>query len=243
MVVGWVRGLGIRGGQSADNTAGTAAKVSDRFESGEGLGRKARTWWRAVLPMGKGRPRGVEARWGQTRLQWLCSAGLFRWLYFLLLPLGSPLSSVSVSYEVHLLPLPRLSIKLKLRIGRCTRVPRLTDIMDALFLPIAEATGGSIDQIKVRNSPLFAHASPLIPVLSQLIACILFSYPLGSLYIRIPTSHPELKHLFSVLISFFYLVPVLQLWSGAMQLLFSVVATYHIVRRVQARSMPWLVFL
>lgn len=115
--------------------------------------------------------------------------------------------------------------------------------MDALFQPVAEATGGSIDQIKVRTCPLVAHAPPLIPILFQLIACILFSYPLGSLYIRIPTSHPELKHLFSVLISLFYLVPVLHLWGGALQLLFSVVTTYHIAKRIQTRSMPWLVLV
>ncbi|KAI0751447.1 MBOAT-domain-containing protein [Daedaleopsis nitida] len=96
--------------------------------------------------------------------------------------------------------------------------------MDAFFEPIADATGGSIDQIK-------------------LISCLLFSYPLGSLYIRIPSSHPELKHIFSILVTFFYLVPVLWLWGGALQLLGSVIATYYIALRVQTRNMPWLVFL
>ncbi|KAI0773970.1 MBOAT-domain-containing protein [Fomes fomentarius] len=96
--------------------------------------------------------------------------------------------------------------------------------MDAFFQPIADATGGSVDQIK-------------------LISCLLFSYPLGSLYIRIPSSHPELKHIFSVLVSFFYLVPVVRLWGGALQLLGSVLATYYIAKRIQTRNMPWLVFL
>ncbi|EJF62867.1 MBOAT-domain-containing protein [Dichomitus squalens] len=96
--------------------------------------------------------------------------------------------------------------------------------MDALFEPIAEATGGSIDQIK-------------------LIACLLFSYPLGSVYIRIPSSHPELKHIFSILVTFFYLIPVLGLWGGAIQLLVSVLATYYMAQRIERPSMPWLVFI
>ena len=77
----------------------------------------------------------------------------------------------------------------------------------------------------------------------QLIACILFSYPLGSLYIRIPTSHPELKHLFSIVVSLFYLVPVLWLWGGAIQLLASIIGTYYIAKRNETKMMPWLVFM
>lgn len=88
-----------------------------------------------------------------------------------------------------------------------------------------------------------SQAYPFSCRLWQLISCLLFSYPLGSLYIRIPSSHPELKHAFSVLISFFYLVPVLWLWGGALQLLASVITTYYIAQRNQTRNMPWLVFL
>ncbi|RPD66689.1 MBOAT-domain-containing protein [Lentinus tigrinus ALCF2SS1-7] len=95
--------------------------------------------------------------------------------------------------------------------------------MDAFFEPIADATGASVDQIK-------------------LIFCLLFSYPLGSLYIRIPASHPEIKHVFSVAITFFYLVPILGLWGGALQLLVDILGTYYIAQRVQTKSMPWLVF-
>ncbi|KAH9894383.1 MBOAT-domain-containing protein [Cubamyces lactineus] len=96
--------------------------------------------------------------------------------------------------------------------------------MDAFFEPVADATGASLDQIK-------------------LIFCLLFSYPLGSVYIRIPPSHPELKHIFSVAITFFYLVPVLNLYVGALQLVLSVVGTYYLVQRVQTNRMPWLVFM
>ena len=76
----------------------------------------------------------------------------------------------------------------------------------------------------------------------QLIACLLFSYPLGSVYIRIPSSHPELKHVFSIIVTFFYLIPVLGLWGGAIQLLVSVLATYYMAKRIERPSMPWLVF-
>ncbi|KAI0356518.1 MBOAT-domain-containing protein [Trametes cingulata] len=96
--------------------------------------------------------------------------------------------------------------------------------MDALFEPVADATGASIDQIK-------------------LIFCLLFSYPLGSFYIRIPASHPELKHIFSIAVTCFYLIPVLQLYGGAIQLLFSVAGTYYLAQKVQSQRMPWLVFI
>ena len=77
-----------------------------------------------------------------------------------------------------------------------------------------------------------------------MITCLLVSYPLGSLYIRIPASHPELKHLFSIFISFFFLIPVLSLWGGSLQLLLNVVACYYIAKRHQTKSStPWLIFL
>ncbi|OJT13358.1 Lysophospholipid acyltransferase [Trametes pubescens] len=96
--------------------------------------------------------------------------------------------------------------------------------MDAFFEPVADATGASIDQIK-------------------LIFCLLFSYPLGSVYIRLPASRPEFKHIFSIAIAFFYLVPVLQLYVGVIQLIISVGGTYYITQKVQTSRMPWIVFL
>ncbi|KAI0650143.1 MBOAT-domain-containing protein [Trametes meyenii] len=96
--------------------------------------------------------------------------------------------------------------------------------MDALFEPIADTTGASVDQIK-------------------LIFCLLFSYPLGSVYIRIPASRPELKHIFSLAITFFYLMLVLQLYVGTIQLLISVSGAYYLAQKVQTSRMPWLVFL
>lgn len=95
--------------------------------------------------------------------------------------------------------------------------------MDALFVPLASATGASLDQIK-------------------LISCLLISYPLGSVFIRIPNDKHNLKHLFNVVITLVYFIPVLNLWIGFLQLLLDVVATYIIADRVKGSSMPWIVF-
>ncbi|KAJ3558940.1 hypothetical protein NM688_g636 [Phlebia brevispora] len=95
--------------------------------------------------------------------------------------------------------------------------------MDALFVPLANATGASLDQIK-------------------LISCLLFSFPLGSIFIRIPNDKPNAKHLFHVCISVFYLIVVLNLWTGFLQLLADVVGTYVIAYRVRSSTMPWIVF-
>jgi len=96
--------------------------------------------------------------------------------------------------------------------------------MDAIFAPVAAATGASLDQLK-------------------LIACLLISYPLGSVFIRIPSSQLNLKHLFNIGVAVFYLVAMLNLWSGLLQLLASALATYVIAATVQGPNMPWIVFV
>ncbi|KII96053.1 hypothetical protein PLICRDRAFT_151169 [Plicaturopsis crispa FD-325 SS-3] len=96
--------------------------------------------------------------------------------------------------------------------------------MDAIFVPLASATGASLDQVK-------------------LISCLLISYPLGSLFIRIPSSQPALKHLFNLAIALFYFVPVLQCYSALLQLLASVIGTYIIARTVTGPRMPWITFV
>ena len=68
------------------------------------------------------------------------------------------------------------------------------------------------------------------------------SYPLGSVFIRIPNDKPELKHLFNVLVTFFYFIPVLNLFTGFLQLLLDVVGTYVIAANVKGPRMPWVVF-
>ncbi|KAF7966921.1 hypothetical protein HWV62_36567 [Athelia sp. TMB] len=95
--------------------------------------------------------------------------------------------------------------------------------MDVIFVPLASVAGASLDQVK-------------------LISCLLISYPLGSLFIRIPASHPHLKHLFNLAITLFYLIPVLNMYSAFLQLLGSAVGTYLIAAFVKGPNMPWIVF-
>ncbi|EKM59433.1 uncharacterized protein PHACADRAFT_249920 [Phanerochaete carnosa HHB-10118-sp] len=69
--------------------------------------------------------------------------------------------------------------------------------MDAVFRPLAEAVGASLDQI---------------------------------------------KHIFNIAVTLFYLLPVLNLWFGFLQLLADVIATYYIALNVKGKNMPWIVF-
>lgn len=68
------------------------------------------------------------------------------------------------------------------------------------------------------------------------------SYPLGSVFIRIPNDKPDLKHLFNVFITLVYFIPVLNLWTGFLQLLLDVVATHVIAANIKGPNMPWVVF-
>lgn len=40
----------------------------------------------------------------------------------------------------------------------------------------------------------------------------------------------------------FYLLGMLNLWSGVAQLLGSILATYYVAKNVKGPSMPWIVF-
>ncbi|EJD00976.1 MBOAT-domain-containing protein [Fomitiporia mediterranea MF3/22] len=95
--------------------------------------------------------------------------------------------------------------------------------MDAIFQPLADTLGASVDQV-------------------ELISCLLISYPLGSVFIRLPAGHHAIKHLFNIGVTMFYLLGMLELWSGAAQLLGSVLATYFIAKNVKSSNMPWIVF-
>ncbi|EIW82188.1 MBOAT-domain-containing protein [Coniophora puteana RWD-64-598 SS2] len=94
--------------------------------------------------------------------------------------------------------------------------------MDALFNAVGDASGASVDQIK-------------------LIACLLVSYPLGSVFIRIPASS-SFKHIFNLSAALFFLIPVLNLSGGFLQLLGSSLATYFIAKTNTSAKMPWIVF-
>ncbi|KAJ7179508.1 endoplasmic reticulum protein [Mycena filopes] len=96
--------------------------------------------------------------------------------------------------------------------------------MDAIFLPLADLVGASVDQIK-------------------LISCLLIAYPLGSLFIRIPSSQPALKHLFNIAITLLFFFPVLKLYTAFFQLLASILGTYYLTRYYHGSNMPWIVFI
>ncbi|KAH9999482.1 hypothetical protein BJV77DRAFT_1058480 [Russula vinacea] len=95
--------------------------------------------------------------------------------------------------------------------------------MDFFFVPLAAKVGASLDQVK-------------------LITCLLVSYPLGSLFIRIPRTQPTLRHLFSIFVASFYFVPVLNQGLPFLSLLGDVLATYFVALTVQGPRMPWIVF-
>ncbi|THH12341.1 hypothetical protein EW145_g8 [Phellinidium pouzarii] len=95
--------------------------------------------------------------------------------------------------------------------------------MDALFRPLADALGASVDQVK-------------------LISCLLISYPLGSVFIRLPSGNHAVKHLFNIAVTLFYMVGMLGIWSAVAQLLVSILVTFFIAKNVQGSKMPWIVF-
>ncbi|KAG2014127.1 endoplasmic reticulum protein [Coprinopsis cinerea AmutBmut pab1-1] len=96
--------------------------------------------------------------------------------------------------------------------------------MDALFTPLANAVGASVDQIK-------------------LIFCLLVAYPLGSLFTRVPSSQPALRHLYSVTVAVLFFFPILKIYSAFFQLLGSILATYFIAKYDKSKKMPWVVFV
>ncbi|KAJ7229056.1 endoplasmic reticulum protein [Mycena pura] len=85
--------------------------------------------------------------------------------------------------------------------------------MDRLFVPLASLFGASVDQVK-------------------LITYLLVSYPLGTLFIHIPSNRPELRHLFSTAITLLLFFPVLRLYGAFFQLLGGSLATYYLAQYV-----------
>ncbi|VDC04071.1 unnamed protein product [Peniophora sp. CBMAI 1063] len=94
--------------------------------------------------------------------------------------------------------------------------------MDAVFQPAADALGAPVEQLK-------------------LIFCLLVSYPLGSVFIRVPGK--TLKHVFNLIVAGTYLIPLLNLYGGTLELLADVLVTYFLARAMKNRkNMPWIVF-
>lgn len=95
-------------------------------------------------------------------------------------------------------------------------------MLESVFQPIADAAGAPIDYIK-------------------LFICLLSAFPLAAVFPYLPS--PAAKHLYSLIISFIFLVPILNLYGGFLQLLGSALATYFICMfKVGGKNMGWLVF-
>ncbi|SNX82789.1 related to ALE1 - broad-specificity lysophospholipid acyltransferase [Melanopsichium pennsylvanicum] len=95
-------------------------------------------------------------------------------------------------------------------------------MLENIFSPIADAAGAPIDYIK-------------------LFTCLLLAFPLAALFPYIPSA--PLKHLYSLSVSFVFLVPILNLYNGFLQLFGSALATYYICKlRIGGKNMAWLVF-
>ncbi|KAH8088169.1 MBOAT, membrane-bound O-acyltransferase family-domain-containing protein, partial [Filobasidium floriforme] len=100
----------------------------------------------------------------------------------------------------------------------------------------------------------FERASPLIgapPDHLKLIFILVSSYPLAHIFTRLPPTAPHLKHLFSIVLTSFYLVGMFRMKWGYIQLVADAVAVWGIVvGKVGVRRdgrgegwMPWLVFV
>jgi lysophospholipid acyltransferase len=108
---------------------------------------------------------------------------------------------------------------------------------DPVFDHVSGLIGAPPTQLKVRFTThgCFTHA--------QLISALLISFPLSSLYVRLPHSRPNLSHLFSIAVTSFFLVPLLNDLGGMLHLLFSCAVTYGIVVGSKSPNMPWVVFV
>ena len=115
---------------------------------------------------------------------------------------------------------------------------------DPVFEHISSLVGAPPDQLKVcgphRYKPQKSEISYFLT--AQLLTALLVSYPLGSLFTRLPLSRPNLAHTFSIVISAFFLGPLLGLWTGILHLVFACFVTYLVVAAYRGTRMPWIVF-
>ncbi|CAE6497350.1 unnamed protein product [Rhizoctonia solani] len=95
--------------------------------------------------------------------------------------------------------------------------------MDGLFVSISSVLGAPADQIK-------------------LIFCLLVAYPLSTIYIRLPKDNPQIKYVYNVAVSMFFLIPILRLYWGTVHLLVSSGFTYFVAKNIKSQNMPWIVF-
>lgn len=76
-----------------------------------------------------------------------------------------------------------------------------------------------------------------------MVLAFLVSFPLGSIFVRLPHDKPNIAHAFSLAVSTFFLWPLLGMGRGLLHLLFSCGVTYLIVVFNRSPNMPWMVFL
>lgn len=75
-----------------------------------------------------------------------------------------------------------------------------------------------------------------------MLSAMLLSYPLASVYYRIPAAQYNLAHLFSIAVTLFFMIPLLGVGSGLIHLLVDIGVTYGIVVSRRGPDMPWMVF-
>lgn len=112
---------------------------------------------------------------------------------------------------------------------------------DPLFDRASALSGAPPSQVKVSSSPTYS--SPATHHSPQLISTLLVSYPLASLYVHIAGTSANLCHLFSLGVSYFFLVPLLGLHAGFWHLVLSCLGVYMIVVFIRGPQMPWVAFL
>ncbi|KAF5619417.1 mboat family [Fusarium tjaetaba] len=92
------------------------------------------------------------------------------------------------------------------------------------FVALADTVGAAPDDLK-------------------LVTSFLISFPLAALLKRIPDSRPDLKNLFAISVSIFYLVGLFDLWDGVRTLFISAGGTYCIAKFLRTSPyMPWIGF-
>lgn len=96
--------------------------------------------------------------------------------------------------------------------------------INAPFISFSEATGASIDELK-------------------LVTSFLLSYPLAGVLKRLSDTKTWQKNTFTILVSIFYLVGLFDLWDGLRTLLYSASAAYAIAYFIDGSLMPWIGFL
>lgn len=109
------------------------------------------------------------------------------------------------------------------------------------FAYAANTIGASTDERMYLLNLDFSIAMLTMQV--KLIFSFLVSYPLAGLLKRIPDNRPDLKNVFSISISLFYLVGLFDLWAGIRTLLVSSISAYLIAAYVSGPLMPWISFV